>query len=37
MPHPTGDPDPETSGRVMKAMMAMRKIEVAKLQQAYEG
>lgn len=32
-----GDPDPEKSGRVMKAMMTMGKIDVAKLQQAYEG
>ncbi len=32
-----GDKDPEKSQRVMKAMMAMIKIDVAGLQRAYEG
>ncbi len=32
-----GDPDPEKSQRVMKAMMQMSKIEIEPLRQAYEG
>ena len=32
-----GDPDPEKSRRVMEAMLQMHKIEIEKLQQAYEG
>ena len=32
-----GDPDPEKSGRVMQAMLEMKKIIVADLQKAYEG
>jgi predicted 3-demethylubiquinone-9 3-methyltransferase (glyoxalase superfamily) len=32
-----GDPDPEKSKRVMQAMLQMHKIDIAKLQQAYEG
>jgi len=32
-----GDPDPERAGRVMQAMLAMTKIEVAGLQAAYDG
>jgi len=32
-----GDPDPQKSKRVMEAMLQMQKIDVAKLQQAYEG
>ena len=32
-----GDPDPEKSGRVMQAMLKMRKIIVADLQKAYDG
>lgn len=32
-----GDPDPEKSGRVMQAMLKMRKIIVADLQMAYDG
>jgi predicted 3-demethylubiquinone-9 3-methyltransferase (glyoxalase superfamily) len=32
-----GDPDPEKSGRVMQAMLQMQKIDVAKLQAAYDG
>lgn len=31
------DPDPEKSGRVMKAMLQMHKIDIARLQQAYRG
>jgi predicted 3-demethylubiquinone-9 3-methyltransferase (glyoxalase superfamily) len=30
------DPDPEKSQRVMKAMLQMKKIDIAKLQQAYQ-
>ena len=32
-----GDPDPERSGRVMQAMLKMKKIIVADLQSAHEG
>lgn len=32
-----GDPDKEKAGRVMQAMLQMGKIEVAKLQAAYDG
>jgi predicted 3-demethylubiquinone-9 3-methyltransferase (glyoxalase superfamily) len=32
-----GDPDPEKSGRVMKAMLQMDKIDVNKLREAYEN
>ena len=32
-----GDPDPEKSGRVMQAMLKMKKIIVADLQKAYDG
>jgi len=32
-----GDPDPVKSNRVMQAMLQMTKIDIAKLQQAYEG
>ncbi|MGU3432376.1 VOC family protein [Actinomycetes bacterium M1A6_2h] len=32
-----GDPDPEKSQRVMKAMLGMRKISVPELQAAYDG
>jgi len=31
------DPDPEKSKRVMQAMLTMDKIDIAKLQAAYEG
>jgi predicted 3-demethylubiquinone-9 3-methyltransferase (glyoxalase superfamily) len=31
------DPDPEKSGRVMQAMLKMQKIEIVKLQQAYDN
>jgi predicted 3-demethylubiquinone-9 3-methyltransferase (glyoxalase superfamily) len=31
------DPDPEKAKRVMQAMMQMVKIDIAKLQQAYDG
>ena len=32
-----GDPDPAKAGRVMKAMLQMSKIDIAQLEQAYEG
>lgn len=32
-----GDPDPEKAGRVMQAMLQMKKIEVDKLEVAYNG
>jgi predicted 3-demethylubiquinone-9 3-methyltransferase (glyoxalase superfamily) len=32
-----GDKDPAKSKRVMKAMLQMRKIDIAQLRQAYEG
>jgi predicted 3-demethylubiquinone-9 3-methyltransferase (glyoxalase superfamily) len=32
-----GDPDPSKSGRVMNAMMQMDKLDLQRLQQAYEG
>jgi predicted 3-demethylubiquinone-9 3-methyltransferase (glyoxalase superfamily) len=32
-----GDPDPAKAGRVMQAMLQMSKIDIAKLQQAYDG
>jgi predicted 3-demethylubiquinone-9 3-methyltransferase (glyoxalase superfamily) len=32
-----GDKDPEKAGRVMQAMLKMRKITIADLQKAYEG
>lgn len=31
-----GDPDPEKSGRVTKAMLQMTKLDIAKLKQAYD-
>jgi predicted 3-demethylubiquinone-9 3-methyltransferase (glyoxalase superfamily) len=31
------DPDPEKAGRVMQAMLQMRKIEIDELRRAYEG
>lgn len=31
------DPDPEKAGRVMQAMLQMRKIDIATLEQAYDG
>lgn len=31
------DPDPVKSGRVLQAMLAMKKIDIAGLQKAYEG
>ncbi|MFD1039837.1 VOC family protein [Virgibacillus byunsanensis] len=31
------DPDPEKSGRVMKVMLQMKKINIRKLEEAYEG
>ncbi len=35
LPKLLGDPDPEKSGRVMKAMMKMKKLDIAALEQAY--
>lgn len=32
-----GDPDPEKSDRVMKAMLQMRKLDIAALKRAYDG
>ena len=32
-----GDPDPEKAGRVMQAMLQMSKLDIAELQQAYDG
>ncbi|MEX0750351.1 MAG: VOC family protein [Dehalococcoidia bacterium] len=32
-----GDPDPEKAGRVMQAMLQMRKIDIAGLREAYEA
>jgi predicted 3-demethylubiquinone-9 3-methyltransferase (glyoxalase superfamily) len=37
LPELLGGPDPEGAARVMKAMMEMTKIDVAKLREAYEG
>jgi predicted 3-demethylubiquinone-9 3-methyltransferase (glyoxalase superfamily) len=37
LPEMLSDPDPERSGRVMDAMLQMKKIDIAKLQQAYSG
>lgn len=31
------DPDPEKSKRVMEAMLKMKKIDIKRLRQAYEG
>lgn len=32
-----GDPDPAKSGRVMEAMLKMKKIDIAGLKRAHEG
>jgi len=32
-----GDPDPEKAGRVVQAMLQMRKIDIAGLERAYAG
>jgi predicted 3-demethylubiquinone-9 3-methyltransferase (glyoxalase superfamily) len=32
-----GDPDPAKAGRAMKAMLAMKKLDIAKLKQAHAG
>ena len=32
-----GDKDPAKAGRVMNAMLQMNKIDIAQLEQAYEG
>ena len=37
LPKLLGDPDPKKSQRVMSAMMGMKKIEIAGLQQAYDS
>jgi predicted 3-demethylubiquinone-9 3-methyltransferase (glyoxalase superfamily) len=37
LPELMSDPDPEKAGRVMQAMLQMKKIEIAQLRQAYEG
>ena len=37
LPKLLNDPDREKANRVMQAMLQMQKIDVAKLQQAYEG
>ncbi len=37
LPRLLGDPDPAKSGRVMQAMMQMKKIDIAKLEQAAKG
>jgi len=31
------DPDPEKSGRVIKAMLQMKKMDIKTLKQGYEG
>lgn len=37
LPRLLSDPDPVKSQRVMKAMLQMKKIDVAALQRAYDG
>ena len=37
LPELLDDPDPERSGRVMQALLQMKKIEIASLKQAYQG
>lgn len=37
LPRLLGDKDPERSKRVMEAMLQMRKIDIGKLQRAYDG
>jgi predicted 3-demethylubiquinone-9 3-methyltransferase (glyoxalase superfamily) len=37
LPRLMGDPDPEKAGRVMQAMLQMRKIDLAGLERAYAG
>lgn len=37
LPRLMGDPDRERAGRVVQAMLAMQKIDVAALQRAYDG
>jgi predicted 3-demethylubiquinone-9 3-methyltransferase (glyoxalase superfamily) len=32
-----GDPDPAKSGRVMEAMLKMKKINIDELKRAYDG
>ncbi|QDU90732.1 3-demethylubiquinone-9 3-methyltransferase [Pirellulimonas nuda] len=37
LPEMLADPDPAKSGRAMQAMMSMQKLDIAALQQAYDG
>ena len=37
LPRLLGDPDPETSGRVMTALLAMTKLDIERLQAAHRG
>lgn len=37
LPKLLSDPDPARSGRVMKAMLAMKKLDIRALQRAYDG
>ena len=37
LPELLGDPDPEKSARVMKAMLTMKKLDIRALQKAHEG
>lgn len=37
LPRLMSDPDPEKAGRVMQAMLQMKKIDIAGLQRAYDG
>ena len=36
LPELLSDPDPEKSGRVMKAMLKMKKLDIRALRQAYD-
>jgi predicted 3-demethylubiquinone-9 3-methyltransferase (glyoxalase superfamily) len=37
LPELLGDPDPKKSGRVMKSMLKMKKLDIRALKEAYEG
>jgi predicted 3-demethylubiquinone-9 3-methyltransferase (glyoxalase superfamily) len=37
LPEMISDPDPQKSGRVMEAMLLMKKLDIAKLERAYAG
>ena len=37
LPKMMADPDPKKSGRVMKALLQMKKLDIAELKRAYEG